>query len=103
MDESRKRARTGNEEVAGAPATKAPQSPQSTDATAAATKIAEQQAELEALKESHSVVVVELGAKVDALQAENKSRKREIEGLTSALPAVSTGSRTAGSRGLRRP
>ncbi|EJK57395.1 hypothetical protein THAOC_22565 [Thalassiosira oceanica] len=65
MDETRKRARTGNEEVASVPATKAPQSPQSTDATAAAaaaaTKIAEQQAELEALKESHSVVVDELG------------------------------------------
>ncbi|EJK43786.1 hypothetical protein THAOC_37736, partial [Thalassiosira oceanica] len=85
MDETRKRARTGNKEVASAPATKAPQSPQSTDATAAATKIAELRAELEALKESHDVVVNELRAKVDALQAENESRKREIEGLTSAL------------------
>ncbi|EJK47307.1 hypothetical protein THAOC_33980, partial [Thalassiosira oceanica] len=78
MDETRKRARTGNEDVASVSATKAPQSPHSTDAAAAATKIAEQQAELEALKESHSVVVDGLEAKIDALQAENKS-------LTSAL------------------
>ncbi|EJK72679.1 hypothetical protein THAOC_05765, partial [Thalassiosira oceanica] len=87
MDESRKRARTGNDVVVGAPAAKAPPSPESTDAAAAAaaTKIAELQVELEALKQSHKVIVYELNVKVDALQAENESRKREIEGLTSAL------------------
>ncbi|EJK50412.1 hypothetical protein THAOC_30623, partial [Thalassiosira oceanica] len=54
MDETRKRARTGIEEDVSAPAVKDPQSPQSADAAAAATKIAELQAELEALKQSHT-------------------------------------------------
>ncbi|EJK56108.1 hypothetical protein THAOC_24067, partial [Thalassiosira oceanica] len=62
MDETRKRARTGNEDVASVSATKAPQSPHSTDAAAAATKIAESQRRRR-----------ELEAKVNALQAENKS------------------------------
>ncbi|EJK53199.1 hypothetical protein THAOC_27419, partial [Thalassiosira oceanica] len=85
MDETRKRARTGIEEDVSAPAVKDPQSPQSADAAAAATKIAELQAELEALKQSHNVVVNELNANIDALQAKNESQKREIEGLSSAL------------------
>ncbi|EJK58510.1 hypothetical protein THAOC_21357, partial [Thalassiosira oceanica] len=75
MYETQNRARTGDEKVVSAPAAKSPQSPQSADAAAAAAKIAELQAELEALKQSHSVVVDELNAKVDALQ----------ESLTSAL------------------
>ncbi|EJK51429.1 hypothetical protein THAOC_29398, partial [Thalassiosira oceanica] len=78
MSETRKRARTGNEEEACAPAAKNPQSPESTCVAAAVAKIAELQAELEALKESHSVVVNELNGKVDALQTKNES-------LTSAL------------------
>ncbi|EJK57393.1 hypothetical protein THAOC_22563, partial [Thalassiosira oceanica] len=85
MDETRKLARTGNEKVVRAPDAKAPQSPQWADATAAAAKIAELQAELEALKQSYIVVVDELNAKVDALQAENESRKHEMKGLNSAL------------------
>ena len=86
MDGSRKRARNAvNDEVAGAPAAaKAPKSPKSTDA-ASATKIAELQAELETLKQIHMVAVDELKAKVDALQAENESRRRENKGLNSAL------------------
>ncbi|EJK67857.1 hypothetical protein THAOC_11046 [Thalassiosira oceanica] len=74
MDETRKRARTGIEEDVSTPAVKDPQSPQSADAAAAATKIAELQAELETLKQSHNVVV-----------NKNESQKREIEGLSSAL------------------
>ncbi|EJK51464.1 hypothetical protein THAOC_29359, partial [Thalassiosira oceanica] len=48
MSETRKRARTGNEEEACAPAAKNPQSPESTCVAAAVAKIAELQAELEA-------------------------------------------------------
>ncbi|EJK58889.1 hypothetical protein THAOC_20952, partial [Thalassiosira oceanica] len=74
MDESRKRARTGSEAVAVAPAAKAPELPKLAGAAAATTKISELEVELEALKE-----------KVDALQAKNESQKCEIEGLNSAL------------------
>ncbi|EJK77022.1 hypothetical protein THAOC_01176 [Thalassiosira oceanica] len=96
MDESRKRAKTGNDgdEVARAPSVVARQSPKLTDAavTAAAAKTAELQEELEALKQSHKVVVGELNAKVeeieakvDALQAKNELQLREIKDLTAAL------------------
>ncbi|EJK58862.1 hypothetical protein THAOC_20978, partial [Thalassiosira oceanica] len=102
MDESRKRAKTGNDgdEVARTPSVVARKSPKSTDAAvAAAAKTAELQEELEALKQSHKVVVGELNsklgtlnakveeleAKVDALQAENESKKCEIKDLTAAL------------------
>ncbi|EJK59876.1 hypothetical protein THAOC_19849 [Thalassiosira oceanica] len=89
MDESRQCARKGNDAVARTPAEEG-RSPM-TDA-AAATKIAELQEELEALKQSHNLVVGELNdkveeleAKVDALQAQNESQKCEIKGLKSAL------------------
>ncbi|EJK75300.1 hypothetical protein THAOC_02980 [Thalassiosira oceanica] len=77
MDETRKRARIESEEDVSAPAVKAPQSPQSADAAAAATKIAESQRRRR-----------ELEAKVNALQAENKS-------LTSA-GAATPGRRSSG-------
>ncbi|EJK48345.1 hypothetical protein THAOC_32871 [Thalassiosira oceanica] len=82
MNEVRKR--TGNDKVAGAPAAEAPKLPKLAGA-AAATKIAELQAELEAMIQSHEAVVDKLNAKVDALQAENESQLREIKDLTSAL------------------
>ncbi|EJK65044.1 hypothetical protein THAOC_14157 [Thalassiosira oceanica] len=102
MDESRKRAKTGNDgdEVARTPSEEAQQSPKSTDAAAAAAaKTAELQEELESLKQSHNVVVGELNAKVgklnakveeleakvDALQANNETQKCKIKGLNSAL------------------
>ncbi|EJK60174.1 hypothetical protein THAOC_19524, partial [Thalassiosira oceanica] len=84
MNELRKRARTGNDKDAGAPAAEAPKLPKLTGA-AAATKIAELQAELEAIKQSHEAVVDKLNAKVDALQAENESQLREMKDLTAAL------------------
>ncbi|EJK56424.1 hypothetical protein THAOC_23685, partial [Thalassiosira oceanica] len=83
MNESRKRARTGNDK-AGAPAAEAPALPKLAG-DAAATKIAELQAELEAIKQSHEAVVDKLNAKVDALRAKNESQLREIKDLTSAL------------------
>ncbi|EJK72905.1 hypothetical protein THAOC_05518 [Thalassiosira oceanica] len=84
MNELRKRARTGNDKVAGAPAAEAPELPKLAG-DAAATKIAELQAELEAIKQSHEAVVDKLNAKVDALQAKNESQLREIKDLTAAL------------------
>ncbi|EJK56426.1 hypothetical protein THAOC_23687, partial [Thalassiosira oceanica] len=84
MNELRKRARTGNDRVTGAPAAEAPELPKLAG-DAAATKIAELQAELEAIKQSHEAVVDKLNAKVDALQAKNESQLREIKDLTSAL------------------
>ncbi|EJK56066.1 hypothetical protein THAOC_24113 [Thalassiosira oceanica] len=84
MNELRKRARTGNDKVAGVPAAEAPELPKLAG-DAAATKIAELQAELEAIKQSHEAVVDKLNAKVDALQAKNESQLREIKDLTSAL------------------
>ncbi|EJK52498.1 hypothetical protein THAOC_28215, partial [Thalassiosira oceanica] len=90
MDESRQCARKGNDAVARTPAEEG-RSPELTDA-AAATKIAELQEELEALKQSHNLVVGELNdkvkeleAEVDALQAENETQKCEMKGLNSAL------------------
>ena len=87
MEESRKKlARNTNDDsagVTGAPAAKARQSLKSTDE--AAMKISELQTELKTLKQSHSDVVDELNVKVDALQAENESQLREIQGLNSAL------------------
>ncbi|EJK60172.1 hypothetical protein THAOC_19522 [Thalassiosira oceanica] len=86
MNELRKRARTGNDKVAGAPAAAEPPAlPKLAGDATAATKIAELQAELEAIKQSHEAVVDKLNAKVDALQAKNESQLREIKDLTSAL------------------
>ncbi|EJK44939.1 hypothetical protein THAOC_36483, partial [Thalassiosira oceanica] len=84
MNELRKRTRTGNDRVTGAPAAEAPELPKLAG-DAAATKISELQAELEAIKQSHEAVVDKLNAKVDALQAKNESQLREIRDLTSAL------------------
>mmetsp|Transcript_25862 Transcript_25862/g.58300 ORF Transcript_25862/g.58300 Transcript_25862/m.58300 type:complete len:351 (-) Transcript_25862:829-1881(-) len=81
MNELQKRA--GHDEVAGAPA--AAKAPQKLTDVAAAIKIAELQAGLEALKQGHSVVVDMLNAKVNSLRAENDSQKREITGLNSAF------------------
>ncbi|EJK50567.1 hypothetical protein THAOC_30404, partial [Thalassiosira oceanica] len=75
--------RAGHDEVAGAPA--AAKAPQKLTDVAAAIKIAELQAGLEALKQGHSVVVDMLNAKVNSLRAENDSQKREITGLNSAF------------------
>jgi len=84
MNELRKRARTGNDKVASAPAAEAPELPKLAG-DAAATKIAELQAELEATKQSQEVVVAKLNAEVDALRAKNELQQREIKDLTSAL------------------
>ncbi|EJK54796.1 hypothetical protein THAOC_25545, partial [Thalassiosira oceanica] len=84
MEDSRKRARIGNEAVAVAPAAKAPELPKLSGA-AATTKISELEVELEALKQSHRVAVDDLNAKMDALQAKIESQKCEIKGLNSAL------------------
>ena len=67
---TRKRIRSGDDEVACVPVAK---TQLSTDASALTTKLAELQAELEASKQSHKVVVDELNAKIDALQAKNES------------------------------